>query len=41
MTVTPPPGLFEDLAEDDQTEGEASDASVDSDVTDEDDKPEA
>jgi len=41
VTVTPPPGLFEDLTDDDQAEGEASDASVDSDVTDEDDKPEA
>jgi len=41
VTVTPPPGLFEDLTDDDQAEGDASDASVDSDVTDEDDKPEA
>ena len=38
VTVTPPPGLFEELAEDDAPEGEAS---VDSAASDEDDKPEA
>ncbi len=36
VTVTPPPGLFEELADDD-----APEASADSDAADEDDKPEA
>ena len=46
VTVTPPPGLFEELAEEEQAEGSAPDgeepeASVDSEASDEDDKPEA
>ncbi|WP_100810865.1 MULTISPECIES: ribosome maturation factor RimM [unclassified Microbacterium] len=51
VTVTPPPGLFEELVDDDQADRElpehepnehaAPDASADSDAADEDDKPEA
>jgi 16S rRNA processing protein RimM len=51
VTVTPPPGLFEELVDDDQADRElpehepnehaAPEASADSDAADEDDKPEA